>query len=69
MDILQIRDEVRAYLASHPKTQPEIAKELGVSSSWLNKFLNGHAPNLGAERLHELHEWVKRDRKRSSSRS
>jgi transcriptional regulator with XRE-family HTH domain len=66
MEVIQIRDEVREYLASHTKTQDELAKELGVSASWLNKFLNGHAPNLGAERLHEMYEWVKRDRKRAT---
>jgi len=68
MDILKVREEVRAYLASHLEPQDELAKELGVSPSWLNKFLCGHVKNLGVERLHRLHEWVKRDRKRSSSR-
>jgi transcriptional regulator with XRE-family HTH domain len=65
MNILQTRDEIREYLANHPKTQGELAKELGVSASWLNKFCRGQFPNIGAERLHQLHEWVKRDRKRA----
>jgi transcriptional regulator with XRE-family HTH domain len=64
MDLLQVRDEVRAYMATHPtKSQEEMAEEVGVSASWLNKFLCGQFNNLGLERLHVMYEWMKRDKR------
>lgn len=34
----------------------DIAKESGVSYSWLSKFANGHIPNPGYATLCKLHE-------------
>jgi hypothetical protein len=62
MDLEKLRDEVRAYLASHPSPQHELASEIGVSHSWLNKFLCGKFENFGLKRLQQINAWVERDR-------
>jgi predicted XRE-type DNA-binding protein len=62
MDVEKLRDEVRAYLASHKTPQHVLAAKLGVSYSWLNKFVCGKFENFGLQRLHSLSAWVERDR-------
>lgn len=64
IDLEQLRDETRAYLASHPLTQTELADQIGISHSWLNKFLNGQYPNLGVPRLNMLVKWVDADKRK-----
>jgi transcriptional regulator with XRE-family HTH domain len=56
-----LRDDVRAYLRGK-RFQAEIAQQMGVSYSWLNKFINGQFPNLSAGRLEKLAKWVSADR-------
>jgi DNA-binding Xre family transcriptional regulator len=62
INLLQLRDEIRAYLAKHKRPQTELAKETGVPHSWLNKFCNGAFPNIRLERLQSLNDWVDADR-------
>lgn len=38
----------------------EIAKESGVSYSWLSKFVNGHIPNPGLETIKKVHAAAER---------
>lgn len=57
-----LREQVRAYLKSHPLSQPELAKAVGVSPSWLSKFVNGHLNNPTVTRLSSLARWVEVDR-------
>jgi hypothetical protein len=66
VDLEQLRDEVRAYLANHPDSQTDLADQIGISHSWLNKFINGQYPNLGVPRLNLLVKWVDADRKKRS---
>lgn len=62
MDTLEdLREDCRAYLRTK-RFQAKIAKEIGVSYSWLNKFVNGQFPNLAAGRLEKVAQWVKADR-------
>ncbi len=63
MDLEKLRDEVRVYLASHPTPQHVLAGKLGVSHSWLNKFVCGKFENFGLQRLQSLSDWVERDRR------
>jgi predicted XRE-type DNA-binding protein len=63
MNLEKVRDEVRLYLASHPTPQVQLAEELGVSHSWLNKFVCGKFDNFGFKRLQSLYAWVERDRR------
>jgi transcriptional regulator with XRE-family HTH domain len=64
MNIEELRDDVRAYLRAK-KGQEQIAAQIPVSYSWLNKFINGQFPNLSPKRLQKLAEWVERDRARA----
>jgi hypothetical protein len=61
-NIEALRDEVREYLASHPIPQELLAEQMGISFSWLNKFINGQFPNLGVPRFNTLFQWVEKDR-------
>lgn len=63
MNLEELRDNVRAYLRNHWKGQAVIAKELEVSPSWLNKFINGAFDNLRVKRLQRLVDWVEQDRR------
>ena len=45
----------------------DIAKESGVSYSWLSKFANGHIPNPGYATLCKLHVALDRAQGRDSA--
>ena len=59
-----IRDQVREYLKSHPIPQKQLAADLGVSLSWISKFLRGDFNNPTVERLSHLQKWVQADVKK-----
>lgn len=62
--IEELREQIRAYLRNrnHEMNQDELAKAIGVSVSWLNKFLNGQFDDLRVGRLQRLADWVEQDR-------
>lgn len=61
MDVNELRDDCRAYLKAK-RFQRKVAQKLGVSYSWLNKFINGQFDDLRAKRLNAIAEWVAQDR-------
>ena len=63
-----LREAVRAYLRSHSLPQPTLAKELGVSVSWLSKFVRGELNNPTVSRLSTLSRWIEIDRYRGTNR-
>jgi DNA-binding Xre family transcriptional regulator len=62
INLLKLREEVRVYLASHPKPQTQLARETGVPHSWINKFCNGAFPNIRLDRFQRLIDWMNQDR-------
>lgn len=63
VDIEKLRDGLRAFLRelSDREGQKRLAKRIGISHSWLNKFLCGQFPNLRAHRLRRLAQFVDRE--------
>jgi transcriptional regulator with XRE-family HTH domain len=51
-------DEVKAALVSMRGDWLVVAREAGVSHSWISKFVNGHIPNPGYRRLMKLREYA-----------
>jgi hypothetical protein len=51
--------ELRHFFKSHAKNQRELSVALGVSHSWLNKFLRGKENNPTTARLSALSTWAK----------
>jgi transcriptional regulator with XRE-family HTH domain len=49
MDLLKAREQARAYLAETNKAQ--LARDTGISSSWITKFQAGLIPNPGINRI------------------
>jgi transcriptional regulator with XRE-family HTH domain len=62
MSIDLLLEDCRTYLKSHPMNQEALALAIGVSHSWLNKFINGQFPNMRLGRWQRLHAWVAADR-------
>ena len=56
-------DEVRAYLKERPAPQREVCEALGISVSWLTKFLCAKTNNPSIQRLDALSRWVEMDRR------
>jgi len=50
--------DVRAALEQRRGDWQTIAKESGVSYSWISKFVNGHIPNPGFTTLKDLHAYL-----------
>lgn len=44
----------RDILARHKGIWPEVARECGVSYSWISKFVNGKIEDAGAKRLERI---------------
>lgn len=63
VDAEKLRDSLRAYLRelSNSEGQKQLAKRMGISDSWLNKYLCGQFPHLRAHRLRHLAEFVDRE--------
>ena len=68
VDPEQLRDSLRAYLRvlSDREGQKQLAKRIGISDSWLNKYLCGQFPNLRSRRLRRLAEFVDRELSRNT---
>ncbi len=56
MDIL---NHVKDYLEAHRGSWPKIAKEAGVSYSWLTKIVEGAIQNPGIRDLQKLLDYTK----------
>lgn len=52
--------DVRAALEQRKGDWQTVAKESGVSYSWISKFMNGHIDNPGFTTLKELHGYLSR---------
>ena len=52
MNVLQTRDELRAFLRTRNRSQ--VARETGIPLSWLSKFVIGAIDNPTTRRLDEL---------------
>lgn len=52
--------DVRAALEQRKGDWQTVAKESGVSYSWISKFMNGHIDNPGFTTLKELHSYLTR---------
>lgn len=54
----QLDTDVRAALEQRRGDWQTIARESGVSYSWISKFVNGHIPNPGFTTLKDLHGYL-----------
>ena len=54
----KLDDKIRALLDKHRGNWLEIAKESGVSHSWISKFIGGHIHNPGYETLCKLQNYL-----------
>lgn len=58
--------EVRVALEQRKGEWQTVARESGVSYSWISKFMNGHIKNPGHTTLKDLKEHLATKRKRKS---
>jgi transcriptional regulator with XRE-family HTH domain len=63
MDIRTRIAELRAYVRSHELSQEKLAREAGISYSWLSKFAQGQVENPRAETISRLEDYWRRDDK------
>ncbi len=61
----ELDTEVRTLLAERRGNWLAIAEGAQVSHSWISKFVNGHIPNPGYEKLKRLHGYLSPKRRRS----
>lgn len=64
--ITTLRDETRNLLLNRPSTLDfeSIARQLGVSKSWLQKFANNEIKNPGVVTIQTLNQFLKTQIKR-----
>ena len=63
MDIRTRLAELRAYVRNHDLSQERLAREAGISYSWLSKFAQGQLNNPRAETLAKLEDYWRSDSK------
>jgi transcriptional regulator with XRE-family HTH domain len=63
MDIRTRIAELRAYVRAHELSQEKLAREAGISYSWLSKFAQGQIDNPRAETIAKLEDYWRRDEK------
>jgi transcriptional regulator with XRE-family HTH domain len=63
MDIRTRLAELRAYVKTHELTQEKLAREAGVSYSWLSKFAHGQLNNPRTETLAKLEDFWRREKR------
>jgi transcriptional regulator with XRE-family HTH domain len=66
MDIRTRIAELRAYVKNHDLSQERLAREAGISYSWLSKFAQGQLNNPRADTLARLEDYYLRDRGRAA---
>ena len=61
--------QVKTALAARKGEWQEVAKQTGVSYSWISKFMNGHIENPGFATLKSLHAalCVRKPRKKAEA--
>jgi len=62
-EITTLRDETRTLILSRPisLTIPKIAKEINVSTRWVNMFISGKAKNPGVVTVETLNVFLKQE--------
>lgn len=55
---INLDTDVRSELERRRGDWQTVAKESGVSYSWISKFMNGHIDNPGFATLKELHAYL-----------
>ena len=63
MDIRTRIAELRVYVRNHELSQEKLAREAGISYSWLAKFAQGQIDNPRAETIAKLEDFWRADRK------
>jgi transcriptional regulator with XRE-family HTH domain len=63
MDIRTRLAELRAYVRTHEFSQERLAREVGVSYSWLAKFAHGKLNNPRAETLARLEDFWRQEKR------
>lgn len=65
MSTQNIESDLRARLNARRGDWAAVAKESGVSYSWISKFVNGHIPNPGLRTLERIDVSLRVGRKRT----
>ena len=63
MDIRTRIAELRAYVKNHDLSQEKLAREAGISYSWLSKFAQGQVSNPRADTIAKLEDYWRADQK------
>lgn len=61
MDVIEIREQARQFLAGHTLTAEQLATQIGVPYWWLVKFRQGVIKNCSAERLQKVLDFQTRE--------
>jgi len=62
MDIRTRIDDLRSYVRNHTLSQEKLAREAGISYSWLSKFAQGQIDNPRANTITKLEAYWRKDR-------
>jgi len=62
MDIRTRIAELRAYVRNHALSQEKLARDAGISYSWLSKFAQGQVTNPRAESLARLEDYWRQEK-------
>lgn len=62
MDIRTRLAELRAYVRGHSLSQEKLARDAGISYSWLSKFAQGQLNNPRAETLAKLEDYWRQEK-------
>lgn len=62
MDIRTRIAELRAYVRTHALSQEKLARDAGISYSWLSKFAQGQVTNPRAESLARLEDYWRQEK-------
>ena len=63
MDIRTRIAELRAYVRSHDLSQEKLAREAGISYSWLSKFAQGQIDNPRADSIARLEDFWRKEQR------
>ena len=63
MDIRTRIAELRAYVRNHDLSQEKLAREAGVSYSWLSKFAQGQLDNPRADSIARLEDFWRKEQR------
>ena len=63
MDIRTRIAELRAYVRNHDLSQEKLAREAGISYSWLSKFAQGQIDNPRADSIARLEDFWRKEQR------